>query len=115
MNLLINLLITAVAAFVLGEYVLEGVSFTGFESALIFAVIFGIVNAIVKPILTTLTIPITIITLGLFSLVINALMVLLVDYLMDGMDVVNFWWALGFSILLSIITSVLGGIFGTKS
>lgn len=114
MNFIINLLITAVAAFVLGTYVLDGVAIDGFGAAIIFALILGIVNAIVKPILTFLTIPITVMTLGIFLLVINALMILLVDYLYDGIEVANFWWALGFSILLSLLSSILGSLVGSR-
>lgn len=114
MNFIINLVVTAVVALVLSKYVLEGVHIDGFMAAIIFALILGIVNAIVKPVLVVLTIPVTVITLGLFLLVINALMILLVDYLYDGIEVADFWWALGFSILLSIISSVVGGLIGSK-
>lgn len=112
MGFLVNLLITAVVAFVLAKYVLEGVQIESFGAAIIFALILGIVNAIVKPILVVLTIPVTVITLGIFLLVINALMILLVDYLYSGIEVANFWWALGFSILLSLLSSIVGGLFG---
>lgn len=113
MGFIINLLITAVVAFVLGKYVLEGVHIDGFGAAIVFALILGLLNAIVKPILVILTIPVTVLTLGIFLLVINALMILLVDYLYSGIEVANFWWALGFSILLSILSSVIGGMIGS--
>ncbi|WP_297986202.1 phage holin family protein [uncultured Chryseobacterium sp.] len=113
MNLIIRLLVTAVVAFGL-TYVLSGVHFDGFSTALVFAIVLGVLNLIVTPILKLLGLPLTIITLGLFSLVINALVILLADYFVDGMNIDGFWWALIFSILLSVITSLLNGIFTSK-
>ena len=116
MNFIINLLINAVSAFVLAKYILpdSGVSVEGFKPALIFALILGLVNAIVKPIFSFLTIPLTVISLGLFIFVINALMVMLAAYFVDGFTINGFWWALGFSILLTIVSSVLSSLLGTK-
>lgn len=115
MNFLINLLVTAVSAFLLAEYIfVDGVHIDGFLPALIFSLIFGIVNSIVKPILVILTIPVSVITLGLFIFVINALMVLLAAYFVSGIEIDSFWWALGFSILLAIVSSVLGSLVGVK-
>ena len=109
MNFIIRLLITAAVAYGL-TYVLSGVHFSSFQGALIFAVVLAILNAIVKPILTILTLPITIVTLGLFLLVINALMILLADRFMDSLTVDGFWWALIYSILLSIVSGFVGGL-----
>jgi putative membrane protein len=69
-----------------------------------------VLNAIVKPLLVILTLPITIITLGLFLLVINAAIILLGDYFLEGFKVDGFWWALLFSILLSVVSSILYSI-----
>lgn len=113
MNLIIKLLITAVVAYLL-TYVLSGVHFDGFTSTIIFALVLGILNLIVKPILKLLGLPLTIITLGLFSLVINAIIIMLADYFIDGMTVNGFWWALIFSIVLSLVTSVFESIFISK-
>ncbi|RZJ39434.1 MAG: phage holin family protein [Chryseobacterium sp.] len=110
MNFIIRLLITAISAFILSK-VLTGVHFDTFGSTIIFAVVLGLLNLIVKPILSILSLPVTIITLGLFSFVINALIILLADYLMDSMQVAGFWWALLFSILLSLVTSAFSTIF----
>lgn len=110
MNFIIRLLITAISAFILSK-VLTGVHFDGFMSTIIFAVVLGILNLIVKPILSILSLPITIITLGLFSFVVNALIILLADYLMTSMNIDGFWWALLFSILLSLVTSAFSTIF----
>ena len=105
MNLLIRFLLNGLAVF-LTAYLLPGVNVDGYGTALIVALILSIVNAIVKPILILLTIPITIVTLGLFLLVINALLILLVDYLVSGFAVDGFWWALLFSLILSVFNSL---------
>ncbi|MGV8915933.1 MAG: phage holin family protein [Kaistella sp.] len=104
MNLLIRLLVTAVVAYFLA-YVLPGIHFDGFGAAIIFAIVLGILNLIVTPILKVLGFPLTIITLGLFSLVINAMVILIADYFVDSMNVDGFLWAFIFSIALSLITS----------
>jgi putative membrane protein len=106
MNFLIRILVSALVAFGL-SYILSGVHMDTFVTALIVAVVLAVLNALVKPILVLLTLPITIITLGLFLFVINALIILLCDKLIDGFSVDGFWWALLFSILLSIVSSIL--------
>jgi len=110
MNFIIRLLITAISAFLLSK-ILSGVHFDSFGATIIFAIVLGLLNLIVKPILSILSLPITIITLGLFSFVINAFMILLTDYFMSSMAVDGFLWALLFSILLSIVTSAFSIIF----
>ncbi|RRQ45937.1 phage holin family protein [Chryseobacterium sp. SC28] len=110
MNFIIRLLITAISAFLLSK-ILSGVHFEDFWSTIIFAFVLGILNVFVRPILSILSLPITILTLGLFSLVINAVIILLADSLMDSLTVANFWWALLFSILLSLVTSAFSMIF----
>ena len=82
MNLIIRLLVTAVVAFFLTK-ILSGVHFEGFSTAIVFAIVLGILNLIVSPILKILGLPLTILTLGLFSLVINALVILIADYFID--------------------------------
>ena len=106
MGLLINILINGLAVFITA-YLLPGVKVDGFITAIIVAIVLGIVNFVVKPILHLLTLPITILTLGLFTFVINALMILLVDALVDGFHVDNFWAALLFSLVLSLVSSLL--------
>ncbi len=106
MNLIIKLLITAVAVVVLAK-VLPGVEVAGFTSAIILAIVLAFLDAIIKPILVILTLPITILTLGLFLLVINACIILLADKFMGGFNVSGFWVALLFSLLLSFLESVL--------
>jgi putative membrane protein len=107
MSFLVNLIISAIAVF-LTAYVLPGVYLSqDIVTILIVALLLGIANSVIKPILHVLTFPITIVTFGLFALVLNALMVILVDYMVEGFSVDSFWWALGFSVVLSIISSVL--------
>ncbi|MBP0613491.1 phage holin family protein [Chryseobacterium sp. cx-311] len=112
MRIIINLLVTAVVAFFLTK-ILSGVHIDGFSTAIVFAIVLGILNLIVSPILKLLGLPLTIITLGLFSLVINALVILIADYFIDGMHIDGFWWAFIFSIALSLITSLVSGIFSS--
>ncbi|HYC84172.1 MAG TPA: phage holin family protein [Chryseosolibacter sp.] len=105
MNFIIRFLLNGLAV-VATAYILDGVDVDGYGTALIVALVLSAANAIVKPILIVLTIPITILSLGLFLLVINALIILLVDYLVKGFSVEGFWWALGFSVILSIFNSI---------
>jgi putative membrane protein len=106
MNLLLRLIVTSVVAFGL-SYLLDGIKFDSFWTAIIVAIVLAILNAIIKPILILLTLPITLFTFGLFLFVINALIILLAEKLVDGFFVDGFWWALLFSLLLSILTSLL--------
>lgn len=84
-------------------YILPGVKVDSFVTALVVAVVLGIVNAILKPILVLLTLPINLLTLGLFSLVINAVLILLVTAMVPGFTVAGFWTALVFSVVLSLV------------
>jgi len=86
---------------------LSGVHIDTFWTAIILAIVLAILNAIVKPVFIFLTLPITIVTFGLFLFVINAGMILLAAKFVKGFEVDGFWWALLFSLLLSIVTSVL--------
>ena len=109
MNWLIKLLITTLLVVVIAHF-LSGISVDNFTTALIVAVVLGVLNVFVKPVLVFLTIPATIITLGLFLLVINAVIIMLGDYFVDGFRVSGFWWAFVFSIILSIAQSILNKI-----
>ena len=106
MNFIMRIIVTSIVAFGL-SYILSGVHIDSFWAAIVLAVVLAILNAIVKPILIFFTFPLTIVTLGLFLFVINALIILLADNLVDGFRVDGFWWALLFSLLLSIVTAVL--------
>lgn len=109
MSILINWVISAFAILV-AAYILPGVTVSSFTSALVAAVVLGIINAVIKPILVILTLPINVLTLGLFTFVINALLIILVANLVPGFKVAGFWWALLFSIVLSLINSFLSGL-----
>lgn len=104
MNFLTRLIFTGVIAYVLSK-ILSGVHIADIGTAIIFALVFAFLNAIVKPVFIFLTLPVTVITLGLFLFVINACIILLADKLLDGLKVDGFWWALLFSIILSVFSS----------
>jgi putative membrane protein len=106
MNIILRIIISAVVAFAL-SYILSGVHIQSFVTALILAIVLGLLNIFVKPLLIILTLPITIFTFGLFLFVINALIILLAAKFVNGFRVDGFWWALLFSLLLSILTSFL--------
>lgn len=106
MEILINLLIYSVAVYATAQ-ILPGVTLSNFSTAIVVTIILGLVNTFLKPIFLLLTLPVSIVTLGLFTFVINALMVIIVDMLISGFEVRDFWWALIFSLVLSLVTSVL--------
>lgn len=106
MSILINWLVSTLAIIVAAQ-LLPGVHVASFTSALVTAVVLGIINAIIKPILIILTLPINILTLGLFTFVINALLILLASKIVPGFTVDGFGWAFLFSILLSLINFFL--------
>jgi putative membrane protein len=108
-NFLIRLILSALAVFICAT-VLPGAHVDGFLIAIVVAGVLAILNVLVKPILVILTIPITFLTLGLFLLVINTILILLVDWLVPGFTVDGFWWALLFSILLSLVNAIFGGL-----
>ena len=114
MSFLIRLFITAAVAYGL-SIILKGVHIPNFIDALILAVVLALLNTFIKPILVILTLPITIITMGLFLFVINALIILLADRLMDGIRIDGFWWAAIFSLILSVASSVVYSMVEKKS
>jgi putative membrane protein len=93
---------------------LDGVTLDDYQSALLMAIVLAFLNAIVKPVLTFLTIPITVVTLGLFLLVINALIIIFAEKLVTGFHVDGFFTALLFSLVLSITTGLLNFLFGVN-
>lgn len=106
MNYILKILLTAVAVLVIA-YLLPGVDVDDYGTAIWVAFVVGILFSILKPILVILTLPATILTLGLFLFVINAALILLANHWIDGFTVSGFWTALLFSILLSFFESVL--------
>lgn len=99
--------LVAAIAILLTAYLLPGITLKGFGAALIAALVLGLVNAIFRPILLLLTLPINLLTLGLFTLVINTLLIMLTSAVVPGFGVRNFWWALLFGVILSVIRFIL--------
>ncbi|MBD0850633.1 phage holin family protein [Maribacter arenosus] len=109
MKLILRILLSAIAVVILSK-ILPGVGVDTYMTAIIVAIVLSLLNFIVKPILVILTLPVTILTLGLFLLIINAIIILLADSLITGFSVENIWWALLFSLLLSFLQSILFSI-----
>ncbi len=109
MRLVTLLLINGFAVFI-AAYILPGVSVESFVTALVVAVVLGVINTFIKPLLLLLTLPITLITFGLFAIIINGLMVLLASAIVPGFHVENFLWALLFSLVISLVSSLLNRI-----
>ena len=106
MKTIIRLILTAFAAFTIANF-LDGITITNLNAALYVAIVLGLLRIIVKPILIFLTLPITILTLGLFLFVINTILILMTDFFVEGFYVNGFWTALIFSLLLSGSQSIL--------
>jgi len=106
MKIIFKIIFTALAVLVLAHF-LPGVALAKSESAIYVAIVLGLLRITVKPLLIFFTLPATIVSLGLFLFVINAVVVLIADYFVDGFAVSGFWIALLFSILLSFLQSVL--------
>lgn len=102
MHPLWNLIFMSLAVFA-GAHLLPGISVSNFLTSVVVALVLALLNIIVKPVLVLLTIPVTLITLGLFLLVINAVVVIIAANLVPGFEVDGFWWALLFSVFLSLI------------
>ena len=113
MNLIVKILISALAVMVT-QYILPGVNVESFFTGIMVAALLGLFNATIKPVLIILTLPITVVTLGFFLLVINVFIIELAAGFLDGFSVDGFWWAVIFSFVLSIVTSVFNGIDGEK-
>lgn len=109
MRLLINILLSGLAVFI-ASYILPGVHVDNFVTAIIVAIVLGVANAIIKPILLILTLPINILTLGLFTLILNGLIVLLVSNIVPGFKVHGIGWAILFSIVLWLINWFLSSM-----
>jgi len=114
MKFILKLLVSSLAVF-FGAYILDGVYLNGFPTAILVALLIGFLNAFLRPVLIILTIPITLLTFGLFLLVINAAIILLADYVLTGFTVDSFFTAVIFSIMVSVITWLLEAIANPKS
>ena len=106
MKLIIRLLVTAAIAFILARF-LPGVHVDGYGTAIWFAVVLGLLNVFLKPFLIIFTLPLTLLTFGLFLFIINTITVLLASDWVKGFDIDSFGWGLLFSLLLTITTSLL--------
>lgn len=111
MKLILRLLIAA-CALIAVTYVVPGISVDGFYTALIAAILLGLLNAIVRPILIVLTLPITILTLGIFIFIINAILFLFVASFVDGFVVTSFMSAFFGSIVVSVISWIANKFIG---
>jgi putative membrane protein len=109
MEILIKWIISSLAI-LCTAYILPGVHINDFFTAFVLAIVLGIINAIFKPLIIILTLPITVLTLGLFTLIINALLILFAAAIVPGFKVDGFWWALLFSLVLSVINFFLGKV-----
>jgi putative membrane protein len=105
MKFIVQIIISTLAVLV-SAYIIPGIEVTSFFTAVVVAAVMAFLNTFLKPILIFFTIPFTLVTLGLFLLVINAAIVILTSKLIDGFLVSGFWSALFFSIVLSIVTSI---------
>ena len=106
MKTILQLIVSAILVVTFSN-ILSGVYVSSFVIAIVVATVIALLNIFVKPVLILFTLPVTIVTFGLFLLVINAIIILMCDGLVDGFRVDNFWWALLFSLLLSIAQSAL--------
>lgn len=113
MNLLLRILVTAVLVMVISSF-MGGVHVADFMTSVIVAIVLGLLNIFIKPIIVLFTLPVTIITLGLFLLVINALIILLCTRIVGGFSVDSFWTAMLFSIILSIAQSLIYRLGGEQ-
>ncbi|MBA3723958.1 MAG: phage holin family protein [Candidatus Levybacteria bacterium] len=106
MNVLVNWLISSLIVIV-AAYILPGVHVESLVTALVVALVLGILNLLIRPLIILLTLPITLVTFGLFLVVINALMLLLTDAIVPGFTIDGFWWAVLYSILVTGINILL--------
>lgn len=113
MKFIINLVLNALAI-MLAAYLLPGIHVDGFTSAIMLALVLSLLNVTLKPVMVILTIPVSVVTLGLFLIVINAGVILLADYFIPGTNIDGFWWAILFGLVVSIVNSILYSLAGTK-
>lgn len=106
MRILLKVLLNA-AAILVAAYLLDGIAVRGVGAALVAGLVLGIVNAVVRPVLLILTFPITLLTLGLFIFIVNAICLALTAALVPGFEVAGFWSALGGALLVSIVSWIL--------
>ena len=101
--------ILSALAILIAAYIIPGIEVT-LLGAVVLAVVLALINVFLKPLITLLTLPINIVTLGLFSLVVNALLVMLAGMIVPGFTVDGFWAAFFFAIIVSLVTALFGGL-----
>ncbi|KKP37487.1 hypothetical protein A2483_04420 [Candidatus Peregrinibacteria bacterium RIFOXYC2_FULL_33_13] len=106
MNFLIKSLAVLITILITAR-LLPGIQVKNMSAAIIGALVLALINTFVKPVLLFLTLPINVLTLGLFTIVLNALLVMLADRLVSGFEVKNFWWAVVFSLVLTLVSMVV--------
>ncbi|WP_127845229.1 phage holin family protein [Psychroflexus aestuariivivens] len=106
MKTLLQILLTGIIVLMLSN-ILPGVYVSDLFTAIVVAAVLSLLNIFIKPILVIFTLPVTILTFGLFLLVVNAIIILIANWLIDAFQVDGFWWALLFSILLSFLQSII--------
>ncbi len=111
MNFLVRILLSSIAV-IISSYLIPGIYVESFLVAVIIAVLLSLLNVTIKPLLIIFTIPLTVVTLGLFLLVINAIIILIAGAIVPGFVVDGFWWALIFSLVLSLTNSLLSDLSG---
>lgn len=114
LSVLLHWVLTA-AILLLVDAMMPGIQISGFGTALLAAFVMGLVNFFIRPVLALLTLPLNLLTLGLFSFIVNAFMFALVAWLVPGFEVSNFLSALVGSLLMALMTSVLGMFMGDRS
>jgi putative membrane protein len=105
---ILQIMITALTL-IIGDYLMEGVAFDQPWAAIVTALVLALLNAFLKPLLIFLTLPVTVLTLGIFLLVINASMLLIAKELVPGFHLSSFWSALWLSLLISLLNALFGG------
>jgi putative membrane protein len=113
MKTLLQIVLTGLIVLILSN-ILGGVYVANFFTAVVVAAILALLNIFIKPILLILTLPVTVVTFGLFLLAINAFIILMADWLIDAFRVDGFWWAVLFSILLSFLQSIVFALVQRK-
>lgn len=112
MGLILIWILNAVALLIVA-YILPGINVASFGSALIAALVLGLLNTLVKPVLVLLTLPITIVTLGLFLLILNGLVFWFAGSVLKGFEVDGFWWAMLGALVYSIVAGLLAGLLAS--
>ncbi|MEI6296979.1 MAG: phage holin family protein [bacterium] len=102
-----ELVIKSVAVFITSYILSRGIKMSGFLVAVVVAIILGALNVLVKPLLLLLTLPVNILSLGLFTFVVNAIIVEITAFIVPGFSVSNFVWAILFSVVLSTVNVIL--------